>query len=105
MELFSALESRVNALLNRVKELSLCNGELAASNLALKVQNEDLTQKNYQLEDRVASLCDELEAFKSSLLQESSQIEELRQEKDLARLLIEDLIKNIETTVVGETQL
>lgn len=105
MELLSELESRVAILLNRIKELSLCNSELMVLNESLKIRQEDLAQKNDQLEDRVINLCTELESFKSSLLQGSSQIEELHQEKALARLIIEDLIKNIETAVVGENPL
>lgn len=104
MELFSVLESHVGLLLERLKELSLYNSKLTSANQVLKLENEELSQKVFQLEERVVGLGNELESFKNSLLQESSQIEELHQEKALAKLLIEDLIKNIETSVVTEQQ-
>lgn len=102
MELLSALEKRIDSLLGYVRDLHARNSDLETANKILKSENDALLEKASSSESQVAALQDELENFKAAIFQHNKELDDLNQEKAVAKLLIEDLIKNIETSVMNE---
>jgi len=81
VDMLKVLDEKVTRLIQRLKEL--------------KAENEKFSAKNTQLTAK-------LEAMESSMLLDIKHIEELDQEKALTRMVVDDLIKNIDLLVKGE---
>jgi len=78
MDLLKVLEEKVAGLVRRIKELE-------AENVKLSAENVQLTAK--------------LETMENSMLSDIKRIEELDQEKALTRMVVDDLIKDIDSLV------
>lgn len=104
MELLTVLEKRVSALLSKMNDLIAANSKLESGNKELQSQNSQLQQEIARLTAHIATLEHEAEALKSVVLKESSHLEEISQERAQAKLLLEDLIKNIESCTPIEKQ-
>lgn len=102
MELISVLEKRVEALLVYVKELALRNTHLANENDSLRLQNKEFQERADNLEKSLVNMEEQFELIKTSTIMHGNELNEMQQEKALAKLIIEDLIKNIEASSVGE---
>ncbi|TET06588.1 hypothetical protein E3J79_01430 [Candidatus Dependentiae bacterium] len=83
MDLLNVLEEKVAGLVCRVKELE-------AENVKLSADNVQLTAK--------------LETIENSMLSDIKRIEELDQEKALTKMVVDDLIKNIDSLVEGKNK-
>lgn len=81
MEALSILEEKIIKLLDHVAQLKEENNKLAEENARFKEQNE---------------------ALENSLLKNNKNIDDLNQEKTLTRMVVDDLIKNIDSLVSSE---
>lgn len=88
METLQILEQKIAQLIALVKELQ-------AQISALKSENLSLMQSN-------AELADELENVKTSFIADQEVLEE---EKALAKLAVDEIIKNIDSLVCNQDQL
>ena len=78
MSTLKALEEKLASLVELVKDLKTENAKLAEEN---------------------ALLAAKLSMLESSLQDDALQLDELKQEKELTKLVIDDLIKNIDSLV------
>jgi hypothetical protein len=83
MEALNVLESRIASLLNLVAEL--------------KVENVRLVEESLRYKEHI-------DLLEHSLLKNHQSLEEIQQEKALTKLVVDDLIKNIDSLVKTETQ-
>lgn len=84
METLSVLEKKVVSLIDIIKEL--------------KAENARLIEENTQLAAKLSSV-------KKSMKDDAQRVEELDQEKALTKMVVDDLIKSIDTLIEGEKQL
>ena len=80
MNVLNVLEDKINGLLKKIKELELEKKELL-------IENQELAGK--------------LEKIETSMLSDIKRIEELDQEKELTKMVVDDLIKSIDSMVVS----
>ena len=78
MEVLKLLEEKIAGMLERILEL--------------KADNEQLSQENAQLMAKMVML-------EKSLTSDISRIEELSEEKALTKMVVDDLIQNIERSI------
>ncbi len=78
MEALTLLEAKISALVELAKKLKAENGKL-------QMENNGLALK--------------LEALENSLLKESQNSENLNQEKLITKMVVDDIIKNIDLLV------
>lgn len=84
METLSILEKKVVSLIDIIKQL--------------KAENARLIEDNAQLASR-------LNILQGAVHEDAKRVEELDQEKALTKMVVDDLIKNIDSLVEGEKQL
>lgn len=79
-------------VLKQLEEKLICLAELVKE---LKTENAKLAEENAQLSAQLSMLQN---AFKD----DSKRIDELKQEKELTRLVVDDLIKSIDSLVENQ---
>jgi len=84
METLSVLEKKVVSFIDIIKEL--------------KAENARLVEENTHIAAKLSSL-------NKSMTDDAQRVEELDQEKALTKLVVDDLIKSIDTLIEGEKQL
>ena len=84
METLSVLEKKVVSLIEIIKQL--------------KAENTRLTEENAQLADKITMM-------QTSAADDAKRAEEFDQEKSLTKMVVDDLIKNIDSLIEGENQL
>ena len=84
VETLSILEQKVVSLIDIIKQL--------------KAENARLVQENAQLQTKMLDL-------QGAVHEDAKRVEELDQEKALTKMLVDDLIKNIDALVEGGKQL
>ena len=84
METLSILEKKVVSLIDIIREL--------------KAENARLVEENTQLVVKLTMM-------QGAVQEDAKRVEELDQEKALTRMVVDDLIKNIDALVEGEKQL
>lgn len=84
VETLSILEKKVVSLIDIIKQL--------------KAENARLIEDNAQLASR-------LNILQGAVHEDAKRVEELDQEKALTKMVVDDLIKNIDSLVEGEKQL
>lgn len=82
MEILSVLETKVVSLIDTIRQLK-------AENTRLIEENEQLTSK--------------LAVMQGAVRDDAKRVEELDQEKALTKMVVDDLIKSIDSLVEGET--
>ncbi len=80
-------------ILKQLEEKLTCLAELVRE---LKTENAKLAEEN-------AQLAAELLLVQNALLDDSRRIDELKQEKELTRLVVDDLIKSIDSLVENQS--
>ncbi len=81
MDALKVLDEKIAGLISRINDLEADNAKLAADN---------------------AQLTAKLETMETSMLSDIKRIEELDQEKALTRMVVDDLIKNIDSLAEGK---
>lgn len=84
METLSVLEKKVASLIDIIRQL--------------KAENARLVEENDQLASKLVMM-------QSAVHEDAKRVEELDQEKALTKMVVDDLIKNIDSLVEGEKQL
>lgn len=84
MEILTVLEKKVASLIDTIKQL--------------KLQNDQLMAENSQLAERLLMI-------ETSVHADAKRVEELDQEKALTKLVVDDLIKSIDSLIESEKQL
>jgi regulator of replication initiation timing len=84
VETLSILEKKVVSLIDIIKQL--------------KAENARLIEENTQLASKINFL-------QGTVHEDAKRVEELDQEKALTKMVVDDLIKNIDSLVEGEKQL
>lgn len=82
MKTLKVLEDKLSSLVELVKDL--------------KTENAKLAEENAQLAAKLSML-------EASLQDDSHRIDELKQEKELTKIVIDDLIKNIDSLVGNQS--
>lgn len=111
MEALSVLENKISTLLGLIKRLKAENGGLKKECEQLKTESTQLTEERAKLHDENAALhehiehlTNKLEAIEKSVFAHDKDVETLNQEKAETKLLIDDLIKDIDSLVKSENQ-
>jgi cell division protein FtsB len=86
------LEEKVIRLVDMVKSLKV-------SNISLQEKNHSLQSTNQSLEAENQMLKNQLMKTETSLVAETKDLEELSQEKMMTKMILDDLIKSIDSLV------
>jgi regulator of replication initiation timing len=84
VETLSILEKKVVYLIDVIKQL--------------KAENARLAEENAQLAEKIAMM-------QAIAADEAKRTDEFNQEKELTKMVVDDLIKNIDSLIEGETRL
>lgn len=88
MEAFHILEVKVAKLIENLK--------------GLRAEKSCLQEDNNKLSEQISQLKSQIELMEHSMLNGHQNIEELNQEHELAKMMVGDLIKNIDILVERE---
>jgi len=97
MEALGLLEKKIKNLVEFV-------GKLKGENAKLKTENSRLKDENVKLLKEIKSFEIRMESTEGSILEQSKNLEELSQEKELTKIVVDDLIKNIDSFVQENQQ-
>lgn len=81
MEILSVLEKKVVSLIDTIKQL--------------KAENDRLVNENSQLSERLLMM-------EGAVHEDAKRVEELDQEKALTKMVVDDLIKSIDSLIESE---
>lgn len=104
MESLVVLEKKLYQLLTLVQDFYQKNKDLVHENKSLKQTLEDLKFENARFAEENARLAAQLKVIEDSLQKENTESAVLQQEKNLAKLVVDDLIKSIDALIEGEIQ-
>lgn len=105
VELLTVLEERITQLLMRFDELSKAHEKIVSSHTSVLAENKKLIKEVDLLSNNNVQLHKELDHLKKAVAQEGAQREELSKERGDAKRLLEDLIRNIESSsALSESQ-
>jgi len=111
MEALNLLENKISALLDIVKRLKAENGGLKKECEQLGVERTRLAEEKAKLEEinaalrkEVGQLTTRLESVEGALLTNDENMDKLNQEKTETKVLIDELIKDIDSLVESENQ-
>lgn len=96
MDALKIFEEKLTKLAERIKELSAENSQLLEETKELRTENSNLVEENAQLSAKVSLL-------EKNLMDDSRRIDELKQEKELTKLVVDDLIKSIDSLVENQS--
>ncbi|HSC24842.1 MAG TPA: hypothetical protein VLB80_01325 [Candidatus Babeliales bacterium] len=105
MEVALILEERIKTLIAIMKDIkgqyTILQSKydlLISENVQLKAENDELTRGNAQLNFQ-------LNTIEQSVLKETDHVQELTEERSITLLVLDDLIKSIDSIVENENQL
>lgn len=104
MESLVILEKKLYQLVALVQDFSQKNRDLVHAHESLKQTLEDLRFENAKFAEENAKLAAKLRVIEDSLQKENSESNALQQEKNLAKLVVDDLIKSIDALIERESQ-
>lgn len=104
MKTLEVLEAKVNQLILLVVDFKNQIRKLQTFNEKLKVENEELKTENATFAQDNAQLSAQIKAIELSMDRGSEQISMLNEEKTLAKIVVDDLIKSIDALVERENQ-
>lgn len=96
MDVLKVLEEKIVALAEHISKLKTENIELKAENAVLAQELAQIVQENAQLSNKLL-------AVESSSKGDSHRIDELTHEKELTRIVVDDLIKSIDSLVENQS--
>ena len=77
---------------------------LQQENDSLKIEAQELKAENASLVEINAQFTIQLKAIENSILLETDQVKELKEERSVTRSALDDLIKSIDSIVENENQ-
>lgn len=104
MEVVSILEEKIKTLIAAVKGIRHEHITLQSKYDFLQNENTQLKAENVRLTECNAQLNLQLRTIEESMLKETGQIQELTEERSITRLVLDDLIKSIDSIVENENQ-
>jgi len=104
MEVIFTLEEKVKALITCIKNLKEQIHALQQENDSLKIEAQELKAENASLVEINAQFTIQLKAIENSILLETDQVKELKEERSVTRSALDDLIKSIDSIVENENQ-
>lgn len=104
MEVVLLLEEKIKALIVIINNTKNDYNELQSKYDLLQDENVQLQAANDKLTEDNAQLTVQLNTIEKSILKETNQVQELSQERSMTRLVLDDLIKSIDSIVENENQ-
>ena len=111
MEALNILENKIVTLLELVRSLKAENStlkkeceQLGLASARLTEEKAKFREENIALREHVEQLMSELDAVEKSVFARDKNVETLNQEKAETKLLIDDLIKDIDSLVESENR-
>jgi FtsZ-binding cell division protein ZapB len=111
MEVVLMLEEKIKALIAMAKgmkeehvALQSKYNSLNDEYSSLKNENTELKAENDKLAEGNAQLTFQLNTIEKSILKETGHVQELTEERSMTRLVLDDLIKSIDSIVENENQ-
>jgi len=105
MEVVLVLEEKIKALIATVKSMKEKHDALQSKYDSLKSEHAELKAENDRLTEGNAQLTFQLNTIEKSILKETGHVQELTEERSMTRLVLDDLIKSIDSIVENENQL
>jgi cell division protein FtsB len=105
MEVVLVLEEKIKALIAVAKQLKDQHDALQSKYDLLKNENDVLKAENDKLAEGNAQLTSQLQMIEKSMQKETGHVQELTEERSMTRLVLDDLIKSIDSIVEHENQL
>jgi uncharacterized surface protein with fasciclin (FAS1) repeats len=102
MENLVALEEKIKVLVTLVKSIKAENALLQPENSFLKNENAQLKAENARLVEANAQLTAQLQTIENAVLLETGHVKELKEERSMTRLVLDDLLKSIDSIVENE---
>ncbi len=96
MDALKILEEKLVRLGQRARELMMENVALGEEAKELKTENAKIAEDNAQLTAKLAML-------ENALHDDTKRIDELKQEKQLTKMVVDDLIKSIDAIVENQS--
>jgi|ERR1700733_2645989 predicted nuclease with TOPRIM domain len=96
MDALKILEEKITSLVELINKLKTENAEL-------KTENANLAQELAQVGEENSQLSSKLLAVEGSLQKDSHRLDELKQEKELTRIVVDDLIKSLDSLVESQS--
>lgn len=96
MDALKLLEEKLVQLAQRARDLMAENAVLSEEAKELKTENSKIAEENAQLTAKLAML-------ENALQDDTRKIDELKQEKQLTKLVVDDLIKSIDALVENQS--
>ena len=104
MEVVLILEEKIKALIARFKDVKSQHSNLQSKYDSLKNEFDVLEAENDKLAECNAQLTCQLNTIEKSMLKETGHVQELTEERSITRLVLDDLIKSIDSIVENENQ-
>lgn len=104
MKILEVLEDRVNKLINMAIELTKKNKSLEKNIDLLKEDIAIVKAENVKFAEDNADLITQLKSLELSAQKENKQLHDLSEEKSLAKLVVDDLIKSIDALIERENE-
>lgn len=104
MEAVLVLEEKIKALIAMVKLMRIDHDTLQSKHDSLQSENAQLKADNDKLAEGNAQLAFQLNTIEKSMLKETGHVQELTEERSITRLVLDDLIKSIDSIVENENQ-
>lgn len=104
MQVLEVLEDKINRLIQITVELKNKCALTESTNYKLSCENDELKKENAILAHDNAQLLAQIKVIEASMEQESKQNSQLNEEKSLAKLVVDDIIRSIDALVECENQ-
>jgi len=104
MESLMVLEKKLYQLVALVEDFSQKNKNYIIENESLKQELEELKFENAKFAEDNAQLAAQLKSIEDSLQKENTESHVLQQERSLAKIVVDDLIKSIDALIEQESQ-
>ncbi|RTL06998.1 hypothetical protein EKK58_02345 [Candidatus Dependentiae bacterium] len=104
MKILEVLEDRVNKLINMAAELAKKNTLLKKDVDVLKEELNLAKAENTNFAEHNAELITQIKSLEELTQKENKQLHDLSEEKSLAKLVVDDLIKSIDALIERENE-
>jgi chromosome segregation ATPase len=104
MEVVLVFEEKIKALIAIVKSSQQNFNALQSKYDSLESNYAQLKAENDKLAEGNAQLALQLNSIEQSMLKETGHVHELTEERSITRLVLDDLIKSIDSIVENENQ-
>lgn len=104
MDAFMILEEKIKLLVSHIKKLQADNEQIQKERDAFSIKSEELIIENAKLAEENAGLHAKIKEADRSHAKGNKELEALNKERELTKVAVDDLIKNIDILVSTERQ-